>query len=80
VHIPRDVSVVGFNDIRFAHLTVPALTTVAQPADEIAERCVHTLLESIEGSERQSACTIVAHRLVIRNSSCRAQNVYFKAT
>jgi LacI family repressor for deo operon, udp, cdd, tsx, nupC, and nupG len=72
VQIPRDISVVGFNDIRFAHLTVPALTTIAQPAGEIAERCVHTLVESIEGGERRPSDTIVAHRLVIRNSSSAA--------
>ena len=29
--VPRDVSVIGFDDIRFAQYTEPPLTTVAQP-------------------------------------------------
>jgi len=35
LQIPRDVSVIGFDDLPFAALTTPALTTIRQPALEM---------------------------------------------
>lgn len=47
-HVPRDLSVIGFADLYLAKLTDPALTTVAQPFEEMGRRAVTTALEAIE--------------------------------
>ena len=49
VAIPRDLSVVGFDDIAIAGLHRISLTTIAQPLDFQAERAVDFLLERIDG-------------------------------
>src|SRR5205823_10333083 len=45
LRVPRDLSVVGFDDIRFARYTDPPLTTVAQPMRDIGEGTVRLLLQ-----------------------------------
>ncbi len=43
VRVPRDLSVVGFDGIEATAWTNPALTTVEQPIEEIAETAVNSL-------------------------------------
>jgi DNA-binding LacI/PurR family transcriptional regulator len=47
IAVPKDVSIVGFDDIAIAALHRISLTTVAQPLDFQAERAVSLLLERI---------------------------------
>ena len=46
--VPEDVSVVGFDGIDLSRYTIPRLTTVEQPVDEIARRSVNLLLDMME--------------------------------
>lgn len=46
--VPEDVSVMGFDGIDLGRYYVPALTSVAQPAGEIARTSVRLLVKSIE--------------------------------
>lgn len=47
--VPEDVSVIGFDGIDISRYTVPRLTTVEQPVEEIARRSVNLLLDMMEG-------------------------------
>ena len=49
VRVPRDLSVVGFDDIRFARFVDPPLTTIAQPMRDIGEGSVRLLLDILQG-------------------------------
>jgi len=42
--VPRDVSLVGYDDIALAAYTAPPLTTVRQPKDELGGQAVRMLL------------------------------------
>ena len=46
--VPEDVSVIGFDGIDLSRYTIPRLTTVEQPVDEIARRSVNLLLDMME--------------------------------
>jgi len=48
LHIPRDISVVGFDDISFATLAEPALTTVCSPRVEIGRRAFEALMLTVD--------------------------------
>lgn len=67
--VPGDISVIGFDDIRYAEITDPPLTTIYQPAEEIGERVFYRVLRSIEdaGADDDMA-EIVPHKLIIRKS------------
>jgi LacI family repressor for deo operon, udp, cdd, tsx, nupC, and nupG len=70
LRIPADMSVVGFDDTRYAEIQSPPLTTVRQPAEEIGERVIHRLLREIEqGKSQGPEAEIVSHRLIIRQSA-----------
>ena len=68
--VPGDVSVIGFDDIRYAEVTDPPLTTIGQPAEEIGERVMYRLCKRIEEGRGNgdNQAQIVPHKLVIRQS------------
>ena len=47
--VPRDMSVVGCDDIELATLVTPELTTIAVPARELGARAARALIRSLEG-------------------------------
>jgi LacI family repressor for deo operon, udp, cdd, tsx, nupC, and nupG len=67
--VPRDVSVAGFDDTRYAEILDPPLTTIYQPAHLIGERVMRRLFREIEeGRCFSTEPEIVPHKLVIRDS------------
>jgi len=66
IRVPETLSVVGFDDIRFARYTYPALTTVAQPMREIGEGTVRLLLSILADDAVTPASVTLPHRLVVR--------------
>jgi LacI family repressor for deo operon, udp, cdd, tsx, nupC, and nupG len=67
--VPADLSVVGFDDIRFARYTEPALTTIAQPMREIGEGTVRLLLAILADDTVTPASVTLPHRLVLRETA-----------
>jgi LacI family repressor for deo operon, udp, cdd, tsx, nupC, and nupG len=72
MHIPRDLSVVGFDDIKFAQYTQPALTTVSQPMRAIGEGTVQLLLSIIDDPAATPESITLPHMLVTRDSTAAA--------
>jgi LacI family repressor for deo operon, udp, cdd, tsx, nupC, and nupG len=66
VSVPRDVSVVGFDDIEIAAHFVPSLTTIAQPRALIGETAARTLLAVIENGQKGNATPAVSQTLPVR--------------
>jgi DNA-binding LacI/PurR family transcriptional regulator len=72
--IPRDVSVVGFDDVPEAEFQMVPLTTVGIDADKAAQRILAELLRMIEGGEPPGEpVTLPGTRLIIRKTSDRAR-------
>jgi len=46
--IPRDIKVVGYDDINIASLIVPSLTTIRQPIKEIGEMAIKSIIDQLE--------------------------------
>ena len=69
LRVPLDVSIVGFDDIRFARCIDPPLTTVAQPMRAIGEGCVALLLAILNSDEQAPDSVTLPHTLTIRSST-----------
>jgi LacI family transcriptional regulator len=65
--VPEDLSVVGIDDIQFAAYTNPALTTVAQPKQELGALAVDALLAPAPGAAPQAR--ILDGPLIVREST-----------
>lgn len=48
IRVPADLGIAGFDDINYAHLTVPKLTTIHQNMERKAELAVTELLSAIQ--------------------------------
>ncbi|MGF0313758.1 LacI family DNA-binding transcriptional regulator [Rhodococcus sp. IEGM1428] len=72
VSVPADIVVTGFDDIPFAALSTPALTTIAQPLEDIALEGVRLLAQAIEGSRHSATVrSSLGSKLVVRESTVR---------
>jgi alanine racemase len=68
--VPRDVSVVGFDDIDLARHVDPPLTTVHQPIRRKGEEAVRALLDAVRGGGGAEPEHVrLATRLVVRGST-----------
>jgi len=67
--VPHDVSVVGFDDLRLSRFTTPSLTTIHQPAVEIAVRATQLLLDLAAGREVTQLVHLLEPELVVRGST-----------
>jgi LacI family transcriptional regulator len=67
--IPRDISVVGFDDIALASEVVPSLTTVHVPKRTIGRKAVERLLQIIKGRQDPVKKLLVPTRLELRQST-----------
>ncbi len=65
--VPKDVTIVGFDDSPFAPMVCPPLTTMLQPIYAMAQKAAEIILHEIEG--RPQAYQLMPHRLVIRESA-----------
>ncbi|KIL35070.1 catabolite control protein A [Cohnella kolymensis] len=71
IKVPEQISVIGFDNIRLAKLTVPKLTTVAQPTYEIGYRSVEKLNAIIEQQEDPVLREYLPHEVIERASTRR---------
>jgi DNA-binding LacI/PurR family transcriptional regulator len=70
VDVPGSLSIVGFDDVPFASLTEPPLTTVRQPSEEKGEVAARVLLDALEAdAPLEPTRTLLPTELVVRGST-----------
>lgn len=72
--IPKDLSIVGFDDSPMATATEVKLTSVAHPKEEMGRCAAEMLLEMIEKNVSRPDDVIFEPRLIIRNSTAMLEN------
>jgi len=69
LHIPEDLSIVGFDDTAVARLLSPPLTTVRQPLREMGRVALRTVLQLAAGERLDSHHVELATELIVRSST-----------
>jgi len=69
IRVPDDLSIVGFDDIRFAQYVRPRLTTIRSPVDRLAQTGVELLFERLADPRAPARTQVLPVELVIRESA-----------
>lgn len=67
-NVPKDFSVIGFDDIPFANNVSPALTTIRQPRKQIGEMAMNHLLDNLPDRSIPIESALLHGDLIVRNS------------
>ncbi len=69
LRVPEDISIVGFDDIAFASLCEPPLTTVCSPRVEMGRRAIEALMMTIEKNGQTGTEIKIPTYLIVRKST-----------
>ncbi|HLW61399.1 MAG TPA: LacI family DNA-binding transcriptional regulator [bacterium] len=69
LRIPRDLSVVGMDDIELAAVTDPPLTTVRIPKEKMGQRAARILLDLVRGRAAEQKTTVFPNTLIQRGTT-----------
>lgn len=74
IRVPEDVSVVGCNDTDVARYSVPRLTTLSIPTEELGQRAADALLDRIENVEHETLPIVLSPELIVGDSTSEAKH------
>lgn len=72
IDVPRELSVVGFDDVDPAANSHPPLTTIRQPLRQVGEQAVDVLIGLISGGYPIGTSITMPHELIMRQSTAPA--------
>ncbi|WP_166001122.1 LacI family DNA-binding transcriptional regulator [Bacillus sp. Cs-700] len=67
--VPKELSIIGYDNINLSSYVTPALTTISQDMFQIGYSAAELLIDLLEGGNPPRS-KIVSHELVIRESTC----------
>ncbi len=68
LQVPKDMAVVGYDDIELARYMAPPLTTIHQPKDELGELAVDVLIHRMAQPGLEQQRLLLTPELVVRGS------------
>ncbi|AZR72214.1 hypothetical protein BBF96_01655 [Anoxybacter fermentans] len=72
--IPRDISLIGFNDNPLASYVDPPLTTIRIPIYEMGVKAAQMLIKVIKGEEPEPKQLVLSNEIIIRKSCAPLTN------
>jgi len=72
LHVPQDLSIIGYDDSVLGPYLTPPLTTVRQPMRQIGEAAVRKLVKQIKGEKLTECVQLFTPELIVRGSTAEA--------
>lgn len=69
IRIPEDIAVIGFDNTILASTTVPGLTTISQPIEEMGKKIVDVLIDEIKGKKDVKKRILFNPKLIVRGTT-----------
>lgn len=67
--LPKDIAIVGFDNIFYSNYLHPPLTTVENPTKEFGEKSMELMIRALENSEKLSGYQVTLKTPIIKRSS-----------
>jgi LacI family transcriptional regulator len=74
LEVPKDVSVIGFDDIHETSFSIPRLTTIRQPLIEMGILAAERLLQVIRAAPSTNDDILISPELIVRESTSKANS------
>jgi len=71
LRVPEDLAVVGFDNISFASMCDPMLTTISQPKYDLGCTAMELLIKKVKGEMEVPAEVVLENELVIRETTIK---------
>jgi LacI family transcriptional regulator len=72
--VPRDLSIIGFDDIVLSNYTDPPLTTIGVIKEHMGRRAMARLIELVEGVDQTVKIELAPVKLLVRGSTARPRS------
>ena len=69
LQVPKDIAVIGFDNIDLSKMVVPSLTTISQPKRQIGHQSCELLLDLIENPSSPTQHILLNTELIVRDST-----------
>lgn len=67
--LPKDISVIGYDNLEICDFTVPSLTSIGQPARQMGHETAGMLIQKIEGEDTSDMRNVVFEPELVRRDS-----------
>ena len=67
--VPKDLAVIGYDDLELSRFTSPPLTTISQPKKEISTQAVNLLVQRMSGKSQSPSRVVLPPELIVRRST-----------
>ena len=67
--VPDHVAIMGFDNVNLTTMTVPAISTVSQPAYQLGYQSCNLLMDQIEGLPTLNSRIVLPTEIVVRGST-----------
>lgn len=68
IKIPDDLSIIGYDNLKIAEMSIPPLTTVAQPLYEMGQLAAQMIFDMINSKKKTTESRIIPHKIIERQS------------
>ena len=73
ISVPDEIAIIGFDNDNMCEISIPTLSTIGQPVEQLVQAAVDVLFEKIQVGRKQISRTIlIKPQLIIRESSGQA--------
>lgn len=69
VNLPEDVQLIGYDNVSLARYLYPQLTTIAQPIEALGTYAADSLINKIEGIQKEEIRIVLENELIIRKTT-----------
>lgn len=69
LNIPKDIAIIGYDNIKLTSYSNPPISTIEQPKKEIAQTAIQLLITQIRGDSFKQQNVVLQPKLVIREST-----------